>query len=108
MDDGEQHLGALWLQREGHVAAAFPGDGELAGWIELGDPARHPVLGADAGWPLARSAFRQTSSKGAPTFSSISPAASHMRRRSLSVRYAQTRSMGPGSRRWIVSVVGSV
>src|ERR1700730_11424601 len=53
MDYGEQHLVALWLQLEGNVAAAAPGDGELAGRIELGDTALHPVLVGEAGRPLA-------------------------------------------------------
>src|SRR5215510_12671868 len=53
MSHGEQHLVALWFQLEGHVAAALPGEGELAGWIELGDPALHSVLIAEARRPLA-------------------------------------------------------
>ena len=53
MDHGEQHLVALRLQLEGNVAAALPGEGELAGRIELGDPALHPVLLGEAGRPLA-------------------------------------------------------
>ncbi len=43
----------LGFQLEGDVAAAFPGDGELAGRIELGDPALHPMLVGEAGRPLA-------------------------------------------------------
>ena len=54
------------------------------------------------------SSLRQTNSKGAPTFNSILPAASHLRRLSLSVRYAQMRSIGPGSRRCIFNVAGSI
>jgi hypothetical protein len=52
--------------------------------------------------------LRQTNSKAAPTCMSIAPAASHLRRSSLSVRYAQMRSTGPGRSRWIFNVVGSV
>ena len=53
------------------------------GRIDLGDPALHPVLVGEAVRPLAAvvsSSFRQTSSKGAPAFISIWPAASHWRR----------------------------
>src|SRR5690348_14362563 len=53
MNHGEQHLVTLWLQFEGNVAAAFPRDGELAGWGELGDPALHPALASEAGRPRA-------------------------------------------------------
>jgi hypothetical protein len=38
----------------------------------------------------------------------VVPRANHWLRSSLSVRWAQTRSIGPGSKRWIVKVVGSV
>src|SRR5262245_64004096 len=53
MDHGEQHLVALGLQFEGYVATALPGDGEFSGWIDLGDPALHPVLVAETGRPLS-------------------------------------------------------
>jgi hypothetical protein len=39
---------------------------------------------------------------------SIAPAASHLRRSSLSVRYAQMRSIGPGRSRWIFNVAASI
>src|ERR1700692_695785 len=44
MDQGEQHLVAFWLQLKGNVAAALPGNGELAARIELGNTALHPAL----------------------------------------------------------------
>src|SRR5271155_5217935 len=53
MSQGEQHLLALWVQFERDLAAGSPGDGELAGRIELDDSALHSVLFAEAGRPLA-------------------------------------------------------
>src|SRR4029453_13056021 len=53
MDHGEQHVIAFWIQLEGDVAAALPGDGELAGRIELCNAALHPLLFGEAGRPLA-------------------------------------------------------
>jgi hypothetical protein len=62
----------------------------LAGRIELGDPALHPVLVAEALLPLAGRVGQLVVSpdrlEGPPTFISISPAASHLRRNSPSVR----------------------
>src|SRR5262245_1503110 len=52
MDDGEQHLAALGRQLEGYVAAAMPGDGELAGRIELRDATLHTMLVTEARRPL--------------------------------------------------------
>ena len=90
----------------------FPGESELAGRIEL---VIRLCIRCSSQKPAGRrpggsvsSSLRQTNSNGAPAFISIWPAASHWRRRSLSVRYAQTRSIGPGSRRWILNVAGSV
>src|SRR3984885_2611546 len=53
MDYGEQYLVALRLQLKGNVAAARPGESQLAGRIEFSDPASHPALVAEAGRPLA-------------------------------------------------------
>src|SRR5258708_5784381 len=53
MDHSEHYLVALWFQLEGNIAATFPGDGKLAGRIELSYLALHPALGAEAGRPLA-------------------------------------------------------
>ena len=55
-----------------------------------------------------RSSLRQTSSNSAPGTRVISPEASHLRRRPLSVRKDQTRSIGPGRRRSMQSVSGAV
>jgi len=98
MNHGQQHAFAFRLQFERHVAAVVPGDGKLAHRIEFSDPALHAVLfgeigGRGLGGSLS-SSLRQTNSTGAPTFISIAPAASHLRRSSLSVRYAQMRSIG--------------
>src|SRR5215510_1277125 len=54
MGDGKQHLVTLWFQLEADVATALPGEGELAGRIDLGDPALHSVLVAEALRSLAR------------------------------------------------------
>ena len=84
-------LSPLRLQLERHVAAAVPGERDLARRIEFGDAALHPVLfgktfGRACRADRSSSSLRQTNSKGVPTFISISPAASHLRRSSLSVR----------------------
>src|SRR5688500_17830825 len=50
------------------------------------------------------SAWRNSSSTLPPTCSSIVPPASHWPRLPDSVRYAHTRSIGPGSRRWMRAV----
>jgi hypothetical protein len=69
------------------------------------------LFGKSAGRALGgslSSSLRQTNSNGAPIFMSIAPAASHLRRSSLSVRYAQMRSIGPGRSRWIFNVAASI